>query len=89
MLSDKYYTLKSAIPLEAKKDPKATRIGMDTGSNRNGLHLWIGGYRTIEDDSPLKEGQKRRKKTVHVSQSVHLSRDDAWNLIEEIKERLF
>ena len=59
--------------------PKSSRIphiGMDTKQNRNGLHFWIGGKpEHVQDDYYLT--------------SVHLTREDAMNLIEEMRHRLF
>lgn len=53
------------------------KIGMQTYNQREGLHLFIG--RRIE---------VKGKKFLD-SRSVHLTRADARNLIEEIKRRLF
>lgn len=65
------------------------KIGMDTGNNRDWLTLWIGRRVEIEDRVRRKGKKKEPKSTVFASIGVTLSRDDAWNLIEEIKERLF
>ena len=73
------------IPAEAKGYPEKNRIGMDTGHRRNFLQLWIGRRR------PTTEEEKKNGlgADVFVSESVHLTREDAERLIEEIEERLF
>lgn len=76
-MEKEYHTLNEGIPVNSREENKS-HIGIDTKQNRNGLHLWIG-----------KHEINRENESTFVSQSVHLSREDAWNLIEEIKHRLF
>lgn len=80
-MDKQYHTLNEGIPVEVPKG--GNYIGMDTGNNREWLHLWIGHH-----DRVKVEGRKT-KRPVFLSQSVHLSRQDALYLIEEIKHRLF
>jgi len=56
-------------------------VGMDTLNNREGIHLWIGHHKSVKI--------KGKSESVFESQSVHLTREDAQNLIEEIRHRLF
>lgn len=81
-MDKEYHTLNEGIPAF---EPKGGNIvGMDTGNNKQWLHLWIGHHEK-------KVGKIKGRKTkvpVFVGQSVHLSRQDALNLIEEIVHRL-
>lgn len=72
-MDQKYHTLNEGIPAR----PTLSHIGMDTNNHREGLHLWISHHDDDEDDAPL------------LSLSVHLTRKEAMNLIEEINHRLF
>lgn len=74
-LDKKLHTLNSNIPADVKQGDN--RIGMDTKPQKKGLHLWIGNY--IETGViPF-----------FTFKTVHLTRKDARNLIEEIQHRLF
>lgn len=53
------------------------KIGMDTKRQREGLHLWIGKHTEVDGKDTFDE------------RSVHLTREDARNLIKEIEQRLF
>ena len=81
-MDKEYHTLNEGIP-PVKEKRGGNTVGMDTGNNRQWLHLWIGHHEKVKV-----EGRKT-KRPVFVSQSVHLSRQDALNLIEEIQHRLF
>lgn len=80
-INKEYHTLNEGIPAEETKGGNI--VAMATGNNKQWLHLWIGHHERVKV-----EGRKT-KRPVFVSQSVHLSRQDALNLIEEIKHRLF
>ncbi len=66
------------IPAEGEEN----KIGMDTHQHREGLHMWIGKHVEYE----CEDGSN---KTRFDSRSVHLTREDARNLIREIQRRLF
>jgi hypothetical protein len=70
------------IPLDPDN---GNHIGMDTKYRRNGLHLWIGRHMP----NMYKEGSLKDVETVFQSKSVHLTREDAQNLVDEINRRLF
>jgi hypothetical protein len=61
-------------------------IGMDTKTHREGVHLWIGHFE-VKDKHDNKD--EFNKAPLFKSESVHLTREDARNLIKEIEERLF
>ena len=63
--------------IEIPAGAKGNKIGMDTKQEREGLHMWIG--RHIPTDGGY----------IFDERSVHLTREDARNLIKEIQRRLF
>lgn len=77
-LPEELATLHQGIPAGGNKED--AKIGMDTHNRKEGIHLWIG------EKIPIKTGSK--KKYFHQI-SVHLTREDAYNLIREIEERIF
>jgi len=82
-MDKKYHTLNEHIPADAALG--GNTIGMDTGGNRDWLNLWIGHHEV----KICKIKGKRRKIDKFVGQGVFLTRQDALNLIEEIRHRLF
>jgi len=84
-LSTKYHTLNGGIPTKTPANVGENSIGMDTGCQRNWLHLWIGHHRP----ATKKEKKDGMEDDIWVSESVHLSREDAQHLVDEINERLF
>lgn len=64
-----------------------SEIGMDTKYNRNGLHMWIGYHKKLTKKKDIEAHGGAR--TVFISESIHLTRDDAWLLIKEIEDRIF
>jgi len=79
---------KKAIPMSAVKDSNANRIGMDTHPQREGLHLWISKWREPTEEEKKNLEIKNNEK-IRESLSIHLTREDAHNLIKEINARLF
>lgn len=77
-----YHTLNEGIPAEESRG--GNTIGIDTGNNKAWLHLWVGHHK----QKRVRVEGKRIKMEVFVGESVHLTRQDALNLIEEIKHRL-
>ena len=81
------WTLNEGIPLNAKDEED--KIGMDTHRHREGIHLWISSRKTaITDEQAELSGIKVGEKYTEMK-SVHLTRQDAKNLIDEITDRLF
>jgi len=80
-----YHTLREGIPI--KSSGSGNKVGMDSkgtyGSLPCGIHLWIGHH----EIRPVGRS-KTKTEDVFVSQSVHLSRQEAKNLAEEILFRL-
>jgi hypothetical protein len=82
-----YHTLREGIPLKSSNSTNA--VGMDTVGGifgralPCGIHLWIGHH----EIRPVGRS-KTKTEDVFVSQSVHLSRQEAKNLAEEILFRL-
>ena len=76
-MEKEFHTLNEGIPINTKNNEN--HLGMDTKNNREGLHIWIG----------HKEQKDSNAEVTFVSQSIHLTRQEAFNLIEEIRKRLF
>ena len=78
-----------AIPMLAvRTNGRENTIHMDTLREKEGLHFWIGHHRKPS----LKEIESKEyqgNEDIHESLSVRLTREDARNLIREIKARLF
>lgn len=87
-MEKEYHTLNEGIPIQQTAVTTGPlpviyaitpQIGMGTNQDREGLHFWI---------SRPKENPQPDESPVE-SMSVHLTRRDALNLIEEIRHRLF
>ncbi len=65
--------------MEGKQPP---RIGMDTKTHREGLHLWI-------VDEPRYDPNPYVTTPIRTTHSIHLSREEAFWLMKEIERRLF
>jgi len=87
-----FHSLNEGIPTEESN----SKLHMDTHQQREGLHVWINEERDIIQEinglqAELAERKKKRIKNTKMlrSFSVHLTRQDARNLVEEINHRLF
>lgn len=92
-LNYQLHSIIDGIPSDPTSDSK---LHMDTRNQREGLHLWISDERDILQEiaglqAELTERKKRKDKNTKIRKafSVHLTRDDARNLVEEINYRLF
>lgn len=93
MKMDKFYhTLNEGIPARDKgaRPTRYTSLGMDTKFRREGLHLWLTTWKKVETQAEAEaHGETIGTYVVEDSISLHLSRAEAYALVEEINHRLF
>jgi hypothetical protein len=66
-------------------DGSYTEIGMDTHNEKEGLHIWVGDW----EKRKVKKGRKMEEEDFFDDKSIHLTREQARKLRDQINKRLF